>query len=113
MSARPRPPGCPMNHYVERVVDLLDPAVNEMDELTPAEACGLLAQDGAAAMEHITGSFALVARRGKMVRMVRSLDRPMRYFLAKKTAGPVLVVADRIDAIHTWLQREGLGDQFH
>ena len=90
-----------MNHYVERVVDLLPPGVNELEELTVAEARGLLEQEGPAAMQHVSGSFALVARHGKTVRM------------AKKTAGPVLVVADRIDAIHAWLVREGLGDQFH
>ena len=37
----------------------------------------------------------------------------MRYFLAKRAAGPVLVVAHRIDAIRDWLEAEGLGEQFH
>jgi len=55
----------------------------------------------------------LLARDGKTVRMARSLDRPMRYFLAKREAGPALIVADRIDAIHEQLKREGLADQFH
>ena len=44
------------------------------------------------------------------------LDRnayPVRYFLAKKVEGPALVVADRIDAIHDWLERRGFDDQFH
>src|ERR1041385_8333462 len=45
--------------------------------------------------------------------MARSLDRPMRYFLAKRAEGPALVVADRIDSIHNWLKSEGLGGQFH
>jgi asparagine synthase (glutamine-hydrolysing) len=45
--------------------------------------------------------------------MARSLDRPMRYFLAKRQDGPALVVADRIDAIRAWLQGEGLAEQFH
>jgi asparagine synthase (glutamine-hydrolysing) len=54
-----------------------------------------------------------LARDGKNVRMARSLDRPMRYFLAKRAEGPALIVADRIDAIHAQLQREGLADQFH
>jgi hypothetical protein len=34
-------------------------------------------------------------------------------FLAKKAAGPVLIVADRIDAIHHWLESQGLAAQFH
>jgi len=37
----------------------------------------------------------------------------MRYFLAKREAGPVLVVTDRIDAIYAWLKSEGLEGQFH
>lgn len=45
--------------------------------------------------------------------MARSLDRPMRYFLAKRKEGPVLIVAARIDAIYRWLDGEGLAGQFH
>ena len=45
--------------------------------------------------------------------MARSLDRPMRYFLAKRQEGPVLIVAPRIDAIYHWLKSEGLEAQFH
>jgi asparagine synthase (glutamine-hydrolysing) len=45
--------------------------------------------------------------------MARSLDRPMRYFLAKRAEGPALIVADRIDAIYAWLKSEGLEGQFH
>ena len=47
------------------------------------------------------------------MRMARSLDRPMRYFLAKRQEGPVLIVAPRIDAIYNWLKSEGLEAQFH
>ncbi len=36
-------------------------------------------------------------REGVTVRLARSLDRPMRYFLAKRHEGPALYVADRID----------------
>ena len=61
----------------------------------------------------IAGSFALVARAGKTVKMARSLDRPLRYFLAKRQEGPVLIVAARIDTIYNWLKAEGLEAQFH
>ncbi len=37
----------------------------------------------------------------------------MRYFLAKRQEGPVLVVASRIDTIYEWLKSEGLDGQFH
>ena len=102
-----------MKHYIERVVDLTDPSVSEIYGLTLEHARDLLSRHAAEAMNKIDGSFALVAKEGKTVRMVRSLDRPMRYFLAKKKDGPVLVVADRIDAIHGWLKSEGLEEQFH
>jgi ArsR family transcriptional regulator len=59
-------------------------------------------------VREIDGSFALLARDGKTVRLARSMDRPMRYFLAKRAAGPALIVADRIDAIYNQLKTEGL-----
>jgi asparagine synthase (glutamine-hydrolysing) len=61
----------------------------------------------------IEGSFALVARKAERVHLARSLNRPLRYFLAKEPEGPMLVVADRIDAIHRFLQSEGYSHQFH
>src|SRR5437773_3797174 len=67
----------------------------------------------ASAVREIDGSFALVARSGKTVKMARSLDRPMRYFLAKRQEGPALIVAERIDAIFAWLEKEGFAAQFH
>jgi asparagine synthase (glutamine-hydrolysing) len=37
----------------------------------------------------------------------------LRYFIAKRHAGPTLVVAERIDAIQNFLASEGLDQQFH
>jgi asparagine synthase (glutamine-hydrolysing) len=54
-----------------------------------------------------------VTLEGITVRMARSLDRPMRYFLAKRQEGPALFVADRIDTLQQALQESGLADQFH
>ena len=102
-----------MEEYIERVVDLLDPGTNRIYNLTADAARELLLNHPAEAARQIEGSFALIARRGKTVVMARSLDRPMRYFLAKRQAGPVLVVADRIDVIYEWLRSEGLVAQFH
>ncbi|MBU6401068.1 MAG: asparagine synthetase B family protein, partial [Verrucomicrobia bacterium] len=102
-----------MEQYIERVVDLIDPATNRIYNLTVAEARARVQSGSPAAVREIDGSFALLAREGKTVRMARSLDRPMRYFLAKRHAGPALIVADRIDAIYRQLQAEGLDHQFH
>jgi asparagine synthase (glutamine-hydrolysing) len=102
-----------MQQPVERVVDLLDPAVNQIRNMDAGEARRLLLDPDPAGVRAIDGSFALVARSGIVVRMARSLDRPMRYFLAKRLAGPALFVADRIDTLRTALAAEGLEAQFH
>ena len=103
----------PADHYVERVVDLLDPSLNRIHNLGVEEARAAVGSGSAAAIAGIDGSFALLAKDGRTVRMARTLDRPMRYFLAKRQAGPALIVADRMDAILRQLQVEGLADQFH
>ena len=72
----------------------------------------LLAADPKSVVE-IAGSFAIVAQEGERVVLARSLDRPLRYFLAKAADGPVLIVAERIDEIAAELERRGWADQFH
>ncbi len=101
------------NQYLERVVDLTEPSANRILNMTVDEARARILQGPAEVVREIDGSFALVAKQGKVVRLARSLDRPMRYFLAKRHEGPALVVAHRIDAIWNWLKQEGFGDQFH
>lgn len=102
-----------MHQYIERVVDLTDPRTNEIYNLTLDEARERILNGRPEDVRGIDGSFALVAREGKRVRMARSLDRPLRYFLAKRHEGPALVVADRMDTIRAWLEQEGFGNQFH
>jgi asparagine synthase (glutamine-hydrolysing) len=99
--------------YVERVVDLTEPEANQVYRFSVEEARETVLHGPAAEVGRIAGSFALVAREGKTVKMARSLDRPLRYFLAKRQEGPVLIVAARIDAIYRWLKAEGLEAQFH
>jgi asparagine synthase (glutamine-hydrolysing) len=99
-----------MDHYVEQLVDLTDPAANQIFNMTVEDARERILRGTPESVREIAGSFALVARSGKMVRLARSLDRPMRYFLAKRAEGPALIVADRIDVIHKWLQAEGFAD---
>ena len=98
---------------VDRVVDLLDPALNRLHDVDAAEARRRVRTGDAASVRAIDGSFAFVTVDGITVRMARSLDRPMRYFLAKRHEGPALFVADRIDTLQQALERSGLGDQFH
>ncbi|MFL5561838.1 MAG: asparagine synthase-related protein [Gemmatimonadaceae bacterium] len=99
--------------YVSRVVNLI-PDESQRLWTTHADAVrrALLAGDTDTILA-IDGSFALLAQEGERIVLARSLDRPMRYFLAKATAGPVLIVAERIDEIAAELARRGWSAQFH
>jgi asparagine synthase (glutamine-hydrolysing) len=106
-----------MDKPIARLLDLTAAETQHLVGLSVEEARQrLLAWDPAAALD-IAGSFALVARdeaaRPHRVVLARSLDRPLRYFLAKEADGPMLVVSERIDAIRQALEAEGLDGQFH
>jgi len=102
-----------MHQPIQRIVDLTDLSANRLVNMTIDEARRVLAGDPAD-VRGIDGSFALVvAAGGVTVRLARSLDRPLRYFLAKRAAGPALYVADRIDILQRALAADGLGAQFH
>src|SRR3954454_13816571 len=101
------------HQYIERVVELLDPSLNEIFNMSIDEARQRVLSGDPAAVRTIDGSFALIARDGKTVRLARSMDRPMRYFLAKCSEGPALIVADRIDAIFHQLKTDGPHEEFH
>jgi asparagine synthase (glutamine-hydrolysing) len=96
-----------------RVINLIRPESQRLWSLTEAEACQRLLASDANAVLAIDGAFALVAQDGERVVLARSLDRPLRYFLAKATDGPVLIVAERIDEIANELGRHGWANQFH
>jgi asparagine synthase (glutamine-hydrolysing) len=98
---------------IHRVVDLLDPSKNVLFNSTTEQARAALAAGDATAIRRLDGQFALVAMNGQRVLLARSIGRPLRYFIAKRAAGPNLIAADRIDVIHRYLQAEGLADQFH
>ena len=98
---------------ISRVVDLLDPMLNQIDNMDIAEARQRVLSGDPSAVRAIDGSFALVAVDGITVRIARSLDRPVRYFLAKRHEGPALYVADRVDTLHRALEQDGLAAQFH
>ncbi len=98
---------------IERLVDLLDPTANVLLNMSLDEAVQRVGSGDARQVREIDGQFALFHKQGQTVRMARSIGRPMRYFLAKRAAGPCLVVAERIDEIRSFLANEGLSGQFH
>lgn len=98
---------------ISRVLNLIPENSQRLWSMDASEARRwLLASDFGAALR-IDGSFALVAQDGQRVVLARSLDRPLRYFLAKAADGPVLIVAERIDEIAAELGHHGWNDQFH
>lgn len=99
--------------YVERLVDLMDPAQNVLLNMTPQEAADAVASGDPEQIRAIDGQFAILQKRGNLVRMARSIGRPMRYFLAKQVEGPCLIVAERIDQLREQLEMDNLADQFH
>ncbi len=102
-----------MHRPLERVVNLLEPGLTRLHNMSLDEARARVLSGDPSAVRAIDGSFAIVASQGTVVRLARSMDRPMRYFLAKRQAGPALFVADRIDTLAAALDREGLHGQFH
>jgi asparagine synthase (glutamine-hydrolysing) len=98
---------------IHRVENLVPDTAQQIRNLSVDEARARLLEDDATSVGDIEGSFALVARDGERVLLARSLDRPLRYFLAKEAAGPLLVLADRMDAIKDFLESQGYADQFH
>jgi asparagine synthase (glutamine-hydrolysing) len=99
--------------HLSRVINLISERSQRFWTIDESEARRrLLASDADGVLE-IDGSFALVVQDGERVLLARSLDRPLRYFLAKAVEGPALIVAERIDEIAAELARRGWGDQFH
>ena len=100
-------------HYVARALDLTEPDSQQIYGMSLDEARRRVCSGDVDAVGEIQGSFALMSRDGEVVRLARSLDRPLRYFLAKEASGPMLIVADRIDTLKAKLEELGYGDQFH
>jgi len=99
---------------IAEVLDLIPHDSQRLRGITvEAARARLLASDAERTVGDLAGSYALVARQGEKVALARSLDRPLRYFLAKVPAGPMLIVAERLDEIRDALALRGLGSQFH
>jgi asparagine synthase (glutamine-hydrolysing) len=113
MTPHPPQPPQPHHHPIARVVNLIPAGSQRLWSVDEEEARRRLLGEDPDAVLRIDGSFALVAQDGERVVLARSLDRPMRYFLAKAVDGPVLVVAERIDAIAAELAGRGWAGQFH
>jgi asparagine synthase (glutamine-hydrolysing) len=102
-----------VNRHIAQVINLITDESQHLWSVDLDTARHALLSTDPADVLAISGSFALVARDGERVVLARSLERPLRYFLAKAADGPVLIVAERIDEIAAELGRRGWADQFH
>ena len=101
-------------HYpISRVINLIPEDSQRLWTVGVSEGRRRLLASDVDGVLQLDGSFALVAQDGERVVLARSLDRPLRYFLAKSVDGPALIVAERIDEIAAELARRGWGAQFH
>ncbi|MDB4869933.1 MAG: asparagine synthase [Gemmatimonadales bacterium] len=98
---------------ISRVINLISEGSQRLWTVDESEGRRRLLASDLGEVLDLDGSFALVAQDGERVLLARSLDRPMRYFLAKSADGPVLIVAERIDEIAAELARHGWAGQFH
>jgi len=98
---------------ISRVISLIPEESQRLWSIDESEARRRLLAGDIEAVLGIDGSFAIIAQEGERVVLARSLDRPMRYFLAKSVDGPVLIVAERLDEIAAELARHGWAEQFH
>lgn len=99
--------------HLSRVINLVSSDSQRFWTIDESEARRRLLASDLDGVLAIDGSFALVGQDGERVLLARSLDRPLRYFLAKAVDGPTLIVAERIDEIAAELARRGWADQFH
>lgn len=98
---------------IHEVIDLTDQTRNIIFNMTMEEATKIVSEGDPEKIATIEGHFAITGRKNHIIRMARSLQLPMRYFIVKKVAGPALLIAERIDQIQDWLEKQGFGDQFH
>lgn len=98
---------------ISRVINLIPEESQRLWTVSESEGRRRLLASDVDGVLQLDGSFALVAQEGERVVLARSLDRPMRYFLAKSVDGPALIVAERIDEIAAELARRGWEAQFH
>ena len=101
------------HHPISRIINLIPAESQRLWTIDESEARRRLVASDVGEILGIDGSFAIVAQDGERVLLARSLDRPLRYFLAKAVDGPVLIVAERIDDIAAELGRHGWANQFH
>ncbi|WP_146401699.1 asparagine synthase-related protein [Planctomycetes bacterium CA13] len=109
----------PSNHEPKplcSLVNLIDPSVNLFFDLTANQAALAVGSGEVDQIRQIDGQYAVVHQTGPLVRMARTIARPMRYYFAKIGDDPnqvtQLVVAERIDEIRDYLTQHDAAGSF-
>lgn len=98
---------------IAKIENLMDPSGDILLNMSSDDARKRVLSGDPTAVREIDGQFAICVHHGRTVRMARSIGRPMRYFLAKQTDGPCLIVAETMRQIQERLDALSLGNQFH
>ena len=77
-----------MERVIHRVVKVIDDGAQDIPTMGLDEARTHLFSEQQDALLAVRGSFAFAAGEDETVFMARSLDWPMRYFLAQEAVGP-------------------------
>ncbi|MDW8207986.1 MAG: asparagine synthase-related protein [Chloroherpetonaceae bacterium] len=97
---------------VERLMCLTEARSSALTGLSLEEVVEAVRRGDTGTLATSDGHFAAVARDGQTVRLARTIGLPLRYFVAKLFHGPYLLVADRIDTLYAWCQKQKIGWQF-
>jgi asparagine synthase (glutamine-hydrolysing) len=89
---------------LREVFDLTDPERNVLFGMSLEEARERVGSGEVDRVRGIDGQFALAVQHGESVRLARSLQVPMRYFIAKQSDGPGSAISS-IRATRAWCPR--------
>lgn len=101
-----------MLNGVDRPVDMAGPRESGLTGAAFADVVGAILSPNLRRLASTDGHFAAVEREGEVVRLSRSIDLPLRYFVAKRFHSPFLVVVDRIDRLYDNCRTQKIGCQF-
>lgn len=90
----------------------IDPAGDILLACTAQDVANAVQCDDLKAFANLSGQFAICRWNDQKLRMLRTIGRPMRYFMAEKSGKTMFFVAERIDQIAAAVKRAGMIDRF-
>jgi len=97
---------------IRKLVDLIDPTANLFLNGSQSQADDAIKSGNVEQLRRVNGQYALLQSAGTLLRMARTIARPMRYYSADFADKSFLVVAERIDEISDFLVKQGWDSTF-